>query len=600
MRAVNSVTVSEKNLPIQDNTVASIISPAAVLAPPAQLQSSNVSYRAAATQSNGQSVYSESSETESIINCTTQRQMNGVDSSSVSSRLSSSSEDNNVRENVIEKREANDFIFGKLIGEGSFSTVYLAKDIHTNKEYAIKVCRKSHIIREKKVEHIKREKEILSLLSCKSKVTAPFFVKLYCTFQDKIRLYFALSYAKNGELLSHINKVGSFDTACTKFYSAEILHALEHMHSLGIVHRDLKPENILLDEKMHIQITDFGSAKIIRQEEETSEGSAVLQRRNSFVGTAQYISPELLTDTSECTRSSDLWAFGAIIYQMVAGLPPFRSNSEYLIFKQIKNLDYDFPDGFCACAKDLVQRLLVVDPMKRLGAEDGETYLSIRTHPFFNGIDFETLYKQTPPQIYPYLPGTSDHEELRSHYRVPDHLEPGLDDRQITRLLGLELQGTSPPKAQIPEPPVEKFRKKSGLGLDSLTQQEIEARLSEQRVASARWHSLCEGNLILKQGLVDKRKGLFARRRMLLLTLGPHLYYADPVSMVLKGEIPWSEELRVEPKNFKIFFVHTPNRTYYLEDPEGYALEWCKAIEEVRVHTYDCKKVPLRMTEYRT
>lgn len=268
------------------------------------------------------------------------------------------------------------------------------------------------------MEHIKREKEILSLLSSKSRLTAPFFVKLYCTFQDKNRLYFAVSYAKNGELFSHINKVGSFDTACTKFYSAEILHALEHMHGLGIIHRDLKPENILLDERMHIQITDFGSAKILKQEHGSDEESPVIQRRNSFVGTAQYISPELLTDTSECTRSSDLWAFGAIIYQMVAGLPPFRSSSEYLIFKKIKNLDYEYPDGFCQCAKDLVQKLLVVDPSKRLGAHDGETYASIRSHPFFDGIEFESLYKQTPPQIYPYLPGTSDHEELRSHYRV--------------------------------------------------------------------------------------------------------------------------------------------------------------------------------------
>ncbi|KAH9365293.1 hypothetical protein HPB48_018305 [Haemaphysalis longicornis] len=73
---------------------------------------------------------------------------------------------------------------------------------------------------------------------------------------------------------------------------------------------------------------------------------------------------------------------------------------------------------------------------------------------------------------------------------------------------------------------------------------------------------------------------------MLLLTTGPHLYYVDPQAMVLKGEIPWSPELRPEPKNFKTFFVHTPNRTYYLEDPEGYALTWCKAIDEVRKATY--------------
>jgi len=546
---VNSVTVAEKNLPLPDTTVASLINPAAVLTPPAALP-----YRTTPSGNymNGQARYQEESDE-------SQRdpgngEMNGTESCSV--------EKSEPKENAIEKREPNDFIFGKLIGEGSFSMVYLAKDIHTNKEYAIKVCGKSHIIREKKVEHIKREKEILSILSCKSRPTAPFFVKLYCTFQDKTRLYFALSYAKNGELFSHINKVGSFDVTCTRFYAAEILHALEHMHSLGIVHRDLKPENILLDEKMHIQITDFGSAKILKREENGDQESHVIQRRNSFVGTAQYISPELLTDTSECTRSSDLWAFGAIIYQMIAGLPPFRSSSEYLIFKKIKNLDYEFPDGFCPCAKKLVQKLLVVDPSERLGAKDGETYASIRSHPFFEGIEFETLYKQTPPQIYPYLPGTSDHEELRSHYRVPDHLEPGLDDRQITRLLGLDLQGGSPPKTPSPEPPVEKARKKSGLGLSGLTPEEIATRLEEQKASSGRWHNLCDGNLILKQGLVDKRKGLFARRRMLMLTLGPHLYYADPVSMVLKGEIPWSPELRVEPKNFKIFFVHTPNRTY--------------------------------------
>ena len=283
---------------------------------------------------------------------------------------------------------------------------------------SVKVCGKSHIIREKKVEHTKREKEILSLLSSKSRKTAPFFVRLYCTFQDKSRLYFVLSYAKNGELFSHINKVGSFDIPCTKFYAAEILHALEHMHSLGIIHRDLKPENILLDDKMHIQITDFGSAKILKKEESSDEDSPTKQRRNSFVGTAHYISPELLTDSSECSRSSDLWAFGAIIYQMIAGLPPFRSNSEYLIFKKIKNLNYEFPDGFCPCAKDLVQKLLVVDPSKRLGAHDGDTYSSIRSHQFFNGMEFESLYCQTPPQIYPYLPGTSDHGELRSQYRV--------------------------------------------------------------------------------------------------------------------------------------------------------------------------------------
>ncbi|XP_011495956.1 PREDICTED: 3-phosphoinositide-dependent protein kinase 1 isoform X2 [Ceratosolen solmsi marchali] len=514
-----------------------------------------------------------------------------------------------------QKRTPKDFIFGKVIGEGSFSMVYLAKDIHTNKEYAIKVCEKRHIIKEKKSEYVKREKEVLNMLGSAKHS----FVRLFCTFQDIERLYFVLSYAKNGELLPYINKVGSFDIECTKFYSAEILHGLEYLHGLGIIHRDLKPENILLDEKMHVLITDFGSSKILKEVPEKGEINVLgeqqqCERRNSFVGTAQYVSPELLTDKTT-SRASDLWALGCIIYQMVAGLPPFRSRSEYLVFQKILNLEYELPDGFCELARDLVGKLLVLEPSKRLGASDehGSGYPSIRLHSFFINVDFETLHEQIPPPIYPYLPGTSEHEELRSHYRMPDNLKPGLDDKQLTRLLGLGIAELSDDEEEISFIGIERqqqlqkqhqqqlkakrneksrllkfenLKKKSSIS--DLSNEELVLRLSQQKINN-QWDSFVGGNLIIKQGFVNKRKGLFTRRRMLLLTVGPHLYYVDPFNMVLKGEIPWSKELRVEPKNFKIFFVHTPNRTYYLEDPEGFALEWCQAIEEMRVHYYDVK-----------
>lgn len=453
--------------------------------------------------------------------------------------------------------------------------VYLAKDIHTSKEYAIKVCDKRHIIKEKKTEYVKREKEVLNMLAGAKHS----FVRLFCTFQDIERLYFVLSYAKNGELLPYINKVGSFDIECTKFYSAEILRGLEYLHGLGIIHRDLKPENIVLDEKMHVLITDFGTAKILKDPETTDSVTDDVQqqqqyrreRRGSFVGTAQYVSPELLTD-KVASRASDLWALGCIIYQMVAGLPPFRSRSEYMIFQKILNLEYEIPDGFCELARSLVSQLLVLEPTGRLGAldEHGAGYPSIRAHPFFAGVDFETLHEQTPPPIYPYLPGTSEHEELRSQYRVPDHLEPGLDDKQLTRLLGLGIgedtddddDATSAEQCSVKPASktttIEKPRRRTNTdgNIADLTPEEVNNRLEKQR-ASNQWNTFVEGNLILKQGCVNKRKGLFARRRMLLLTTGPHLYYVDPINMVLKGEIPWSPELRVEPKNFKIFFVHT-------------------------------------------
>lgn len=465
------------------------------------------------------------------------------------------------------KRSSSDFVFGKVIGEGSFSTVYLAKDIHTTKEFAIKVLDKRHIIREKKMEYVSREKTVLQVLS----QYTTHFVRLYCTFQDPERLYFVLTYAKNGELLPHINKIGSFSIASTKYYTAELVLALEVLNCKGIIHRDLKPENILFDENWHILITDFGSAKILSTNDSRNEEENNRRRKNSFVGTAQYVSPELLK-ASEAVFASDLWALGCIIYQMVSGLPPFRAGSEYLIFQKILKLEYEFPEGFDQTAKDLVEKLLVINPSKRLGATDVEPYTSIRQHEFFSDIDWDNI--GPPPKIVPYLPGCSETSE--NDNQIPDNLEPGLDREKASRLqMDMICQSTSTPT-----------RKKSetNRNIMDIEPAEMDRRLELQKID--KWHNLVEENLILKQGLVDKRKGLFARRRMMLLTRGPHLYYVDPATMVLKGEIPWSAEIRTEPKNFKIFFVHTPNRTYYLEDPEGYALEWCKAIDEVRAFYY--------------
>ncbi|CAG9561143.1 unnamed protein product [Danaus chrysippus] len=466
------------------------------------------------------------------------------------------------------KRTAKDYIFGKLIGDGCYSTVFLAKDIHTGKEYAIKVCEKSHIVRHQKVQYIKREKDALNML-----FSVPHgFVKLYCTFQDEERLYFVLSYAKNGELLHYINKVGSFELNVAKFYAAELLMALEKMHAIGIIHRDLKPENILLDENMHLQIADFGTVKILDPqkirsstpnvpEDEQNSTSTDRSRKISFVGTAQYVSPDLLQNRVD-TRSSDLWALGCIIYQMISGLPPFRASTEFLTFQKILKMDYEFPEGFPADAKDLVEKLLVLDHNKRLGASDeGFTYESIRKHPFFEGIDWENIWDETPPKISPYLPGGSFEEE----YTVPDHLEPGLGKNQLVRLWEFDLS--------------------TSRGILNISPEEKRRRL-EVQARENKWHQFVDGELILKQGLVEKRKGLFARRRMLLLTTGPRLFYVDPVNMVLKGEIPWSPDLRVEAKNFRIFLVYTPNRTYYLEDPQSYALEWTRVIDEVRIGTY--------------
>ncbi|EDV20694.1 uncharacterized protein TRIADDRAFT_31577, partial [Trichoplax adhaerens] len=445
------------------------------------------------------------------------------------------------------KKKAEDFEFGKLIGEGSYSTVVLARDKKSHKEYAVKILEKRLIIKEHKVKYVSREKEVFSRLN------HPFFVRLYFTFQDKERLYFVLSFAKNGELLNYINKLGSFDEYATRFYAAEITSALEYLHDQGIIHRDLKPENILLDNNMHIQITDFGTAFV--------EGDDNA-RAQSFVGTAQYVSPELLTAKS-AFKSSDLWALGCIIYQFAAGLPPFRATNEYQIFQKIINLEYNFPDGFDPTTKELVECLLVKDPKQRLGCPEMGGYSKLKAHTFYEDIPWEKLADLEPPKLAPFLPAKSKSQE---DLRGDD--DDDFDERMLAQF-GLS----------------DKERNKEFGLLSNINKEDRKRKLDKQQKDS-KWHRFVENNLILKMGLVDKRKGLFARRRQLLLTEGPHLYYVDPQAMVLKGEIPWSRELRPEAKNFKTFFVHTPNRTYYLEDPNGYAIDWVNKIEDVHKDIY--------------
>ncbi|XP_065268629.1 3-phosphoinositide-dependent protein kinase 1 isoform X4 [Emys orbicularis] len=326
------------------------------------------------------------------------------------------------------------------------------------------------------------------------------------------------------------------------------------------------------------------STVVLARELATSREYAT--RANSFVGTAQYVSPELLTEKSAC-KSSDLWALGCIIYQLVAGLPPFRAGNEYLIFQKIIKLEYDFPEKFFPKAKDLVEKLLVLDATKRLGCEEMGGYGPLKAHPFFESITWENLHHQTPPKLTAYLPAMSeDDEDCYGNY-----------DNLLSQFGCMQVSGSaSSPSLSAPETShpqtsgnIEQYihdLDNNSFELDLQFSEDEKRLLLAKQAGGNPWHQFVENNLILKMGPVDKRKGLFARRRQLLLTEGPHLYYVDPVNKVLKGEIPWSLELRPEAKNFKTFFVHTPNRTYYLMDPSGNAHKWCKKIHEVWRHRY--------------
>ncbi|KAJ5577646.1 Serine/threonine-protein kinase PKH2 [Penicillium hispanicum] len=302
------------------------------------------------------------------------------------------------------KKGVRDFSFGNTLGEGSYSTVVFATDRQTLKEYAIKILDKRHIIKEKKVKYVNIEKDTLNRLT-----DHPGIVRLYYTFQDERSLYFVLDLCKGGELLGVLKRMSTFDEECTRFYGAQILDTIDYMHKRGVIHRDLKPENVLLDHQMHVKITDFGTAKILKTQRRPDESTSSIppidstdipaeERASSFVGTAEYVSPELLTDKNAC-KASDLWAFGCIIYQLLAGRPPFKAGNEYQTFQKIVALDYEFPIGFPAVARDLVERLLVLDPARRLQIEH------IKNHEFFDGVTWGTdMWKQKAPRLKAYVP----------------------------------------------------------------------------------------------------------------------------------------------------------------------------------------------------
>ena len=311
------------------------------------------------------------------------------------------------------KKGVKDFAFGRTLGEGSYSTVMAATDRQTGKEYAIKVLNKRHIIKEKKVKYVNIEKDTLNRLT-----DHPGVVRLYYTFQDEESLYFVLDLASSGELLGVLKRMTTFDEECTRYYGAEILDTIDYMHARGVIHRDLKPENVLLDDQMHVKITDFGTAKILdvpKRPPRDANGDIGAghpldgsedNKANSFVGTAEYVSPELLTDKKAC-KSSDLWAFGCIIYQLLAGRPPFKAGNEYLTFQKIVALEYQFPTGFPEVAKDLVERLLVLDPASRLSIEH------IKNHEFFDGVNWgRGLWRQKAPRLKSFVPAAAEPRKL--------------------------------------------------------------------------------------------------------------------------------------------------------------------------------------------
>jgi len=297
----------------------------------------------------------------------------------------------------------NIFSIGDTLGTGTFGRVRLVTyPVEKEKRYfALKMLKKSEIIRLKQVEHIKAEKNILSTLA------HPFIVNLYTTFQDEANLYMVMEYVIGGELFSQLRKVGRFSNDTSRFYAAEIVLALEYLHERNIVYRDLKPENLLIDRDGHMKLTDFGFAKHVED------------RTWTLCGTPEYLAPEIIQSKGH-GKAVDWWALGILIYEMLAGYPPFYDENPFGIYQKILAGKIEFPHHFQKDAKDLVKKLLTADRTKRFGcSKDGAD--DIKHHKWFKPVDWQKCFarKLKPP----FVPSYKSPDDTSNFDKYPDSSE---------------------------------------------------------------------------------------------------------------------------------------------------------------------------------
>eukprot|EP01113_Clastostelium_recurvatum_P006206 TRINITY_DN12814_c0_g1_i3.p2 TRINITY_DN12814_c0_g1~~TRINITY_DN12814_c0_g1_i3.p2 ORF type:complete len:424 (+),score=104.72 TRINITY_DN12814_c0_g1_i3:1456-2727(+) len=287
------------------------------------------------------------------------------------------------------------------LGTGTFGRVYLVKHRPSGRFFAMKTLKKSEVVRLKQVEHINSEKTILT------SIDHPFIVNLYKTYQDDRYLYMLEEYIIGGEMFSHLRRAGRFSNEVARFYTAEIVLALEYLHNLNIVYRDLKPENLLIDSTGHIKITDFGFAKKVED------------RTWTLCGTPEYLAPEIIQSKGH-GKAVDWWALGILIFEMLAGYPPFFDDNPFGIYEKILGGRIQFPGHFDPNAKDLIRKLLASDRTRRLGNLKGGAG-DIKQHKWFKGVDWEMLYAKRV--VAPIVPEVEHEGDTGYFEKYEDNVE---------------------------------------------------------------------------------------------------------------------------------------------------------------------------------
>ncbi|XP_065879489.1 CBL-interacting serine/threonine-protein kinase 20 [Euphorbia lathyris] len=328
---------------------------------------------------------------------------------------------------------------GRMLGQGTFAKVYLARNLHSSQNVAIKVIDKDKVIRSGLIDQIKREISVMRL------VRHPNIVQLYEVLASRSKIYFVMEYVRGGELFDKVSK-GRLKEDVARKYFQQCIDAVDFCHSRGVYHRDIKPENLLVDDNGDLKISDFGLS--------ATKQDGLTTILHTTCGTPAYVAPEIINKKGYDGSKSDIWSSGVVLYVLLAGFLPFSDSNLMELYRKIIRGHFRCPQWFHPEAKKLVSRILDPNPNTRITIAKikknvwfKKGYEKIETPPSPQGIQRSMLLKDVDAAFDPSSPSSSPSSSSSSVNSIDSQEELNVSATNynafdiISQSKGLDLSG---------------------------------------------------------------------------------------------------------------------------------------------------------------